>query len=270
MAETFGSLGISLEKFTIVDINIKKVYNTLQVFGYLMTDMSIKQKLASPIKWFFAKKRRWIPVVIVLALIGGLFLVVDAWSPYGRIHHFISDTRYQISEKSRQKILKEEFKESKLTWESENLSDYEFKLKILLGGEIISEGSSGRSYGPQEERLLTIKVSNVSTISIVDNVTTKNTVLGASPYIGSMYENKYPYSIPELFDIIQEGLKNQDSDLDLLDSGENIAPRYISAEFSTQYGFPELIEIYVHGGNLESFHRFYLVTYEISELKIIE
>jgi|GEM_PF-2835268 len=234
--------------------------------------MGIKQRIVSPFKWLFAKRKRWIPAVIILSLIALPFVVLGSHGLYRYIDYTLDDIRYSKGEEARIEQLQIDLENSQKKWQSSNITSYKFKLDLLFGGETFwEEGSHGRSEGPQEERTMMIIVNDIDNINVIDSVTSNNTGIGSSkpnvkyfPYYG-----KSAYSIPELFNIIQDCLDNPYFAIKVK-GPEGFIPSLVSAVFNEQYGFPEFITIYVQLGNYEDYHRIYFVTYEISEFKVIE
>ena len=235
----------------------------------------MKNKLLLPFRWLFAKKRRWIPVIVILALIALPYITIGSYYLYQRVDNAIDNMRYRHDEKERIEQLRIDLEENKEKWMSFDISDYEFTLDIYFGGESYwEENSHGRGHGSKESKSLHIDVSMGNTVNITD-YSTGNSV--------SIVENQYCDSIPDLFTIIEDVLnRNDNQDLNLKASVlEKVGvPPYVpnahdpgvslQAEFNAYYGYPEFISVYYHFGNYENFHRIYVIRYELSEYFSLE
>jgi len=227
-----------------------------------------KKRLATPFRWFFAKRKRWIPAIVLLALIALPFLAHGVTALYIVIDHTLDDFRYHKGEETRIEQLWNDFEDNQEKWESSNITSYEFKLDLFFGASEMWEGFGGISTGANINRSLVISVRNNSTIQTMDTIT-------GNPI--ELNENQHCDSMSELFIIIHDvlnGRDNQDlvSKADIYEeAGIKLTPsrRSIYAEFSSEYGYPTLIAIYEHRGNYEYFTKYYEIVYSVSDFEII-
>ena len=229
------------------------------------------QKLVRPFRWLFAKRKRWIPAVVILSLIALPFIMVWSMLLFRLVDNFSDDIRYRKGEETRIEQLIKNLENSQEKWISNNISSYKFNLEMLFGGHEMWEGFGGISSGATIKRLLSIKVYNGDTIEVTDN-TTGNPV--------NISQNQYCDSMPELYIVIQDVLNGKDNS-DLIFKANNLEgakgifsysmiPRYVHAEFNGEYGYPVLIGVYRQYGNMNYYERFYEIQYSISDFEILK
>jgi len=198
--------------------------------------------------------------------------------------------KYKISENSRMEILKEATGDNLVKWQSNNIADYDFKIKITYGGQENGQVSyQGLYYPEKKEELLRIRVRNGYVKEVIDINTERKVDI-------DKYQHLYTFT--GLLEMIQEVIDSPDRqkyiqtiipeiDDTLLGippvkitypSGyvQTISMISIDARFRDNYAYPELISIYRHIGNhkignseyfkqVEENARQYLLIYEITE-----
>jgi hypothetical protein len=186
--------------------------------------------------------------------------------------------QYQRSEKTRIEQLNGDLNTNTAKWYSNNISNYEYLIRIRYGIDEYSEGRSGHTSGAKQEEILKIKVLDGDTISVYDQIKRSQNDIG----------DRYIDSLPELFDFTKEVVAHPDFSYvcehfsevctvleytpeslksRISDDKENIPIPRIQVEFSELYGIPEFIAVYIHYGNQKYYHRLYLVVYEITNYK---
>ena len=128
-------------------------------------------------------------------------------------------------------------------WQSNNITNYEFKLDLFFGGRETWEGFGGYSSGAEIKKSIIIKIHNGNTIEVTDNITGN---------LMRLDENQFSDSMPDLFVIIEDILNRRNNlDLDMKASTiestadvyyhpNNAIPRLVHADFNSEYGFPEI------------------------------
>jgi hypothetical protein len=224
---------------------------------------AIKNGIVKPLKWLFAKKRRWIPVVIILSIIALPFLLFAGYIVYKIVDNAINDIQYQRSETTRIEELQFGLHENKEKWLNAGILRYQFAVDIYIGGEKTWEGSHGHSFGGSLKYSLLIDVSENTTVKNKDD---------SKPVEGHQYCD----SISDMYVII-ENVLNRETNPDLTakiskypSSDLNDNKLLVQALFNAKFGYPEEIVVYRMYGNNEFYFIYFDITYVISDFKIIQ
>jgi hypothetical protein len=208
-------------------------------------------------KWLFAKRGRWIPaialfslVVIIISTLVSLTFVYDIkWVLHKQYDVFLDtlnqQTEYEYQqqqaakEKARIENLKIDTVKYQQLWESSNYTSYKIFFKTNQYKGVSSD------YG--SDRILVMQINDNKVTSIKKY--SSNTAIDTN-------DSGYFAFVPNLFNAIQDAL-NQKVNQDVTNSLNQLCPGlfltsssqhisgliYVDAEFNTESGYPERVEI---------------------------
>ncbi|OGO19601.1 MAG: hypothetical protein A2Z15_07725 [Chloroflexi bacterium RBG_16_50_11] len=177
--------------------------------------------------------------------------------------------QYQKNEEARIEQLKVDLQINQQDWISSNVTNYALYLEVFVGGqEYYSEG--------KRVALLRIQVKD-------NNISDLKAFSDGTFIVMNPEENIYFKSISDLYAIIQDtldGNENQDVSTILKASSSNYVsyqslapplldnpvPIKVHAEFSSSFGYPEIIELYFGPGRYE---KHYIISFRISSFRVI-